>query len=794
MERDDQFEMTFTDSDSCTSYEISSKAYPRFRYVKDRLQSFYPRFLKTVEKLPKVLKWMDLVQNIGENVQPLVENKPEVILFGPDHTLVQKDSILANKSGLEEMDCTVTIFPRTELLKHVSSSKPQVLVYTCTADQVKKVSVYLEMELSACGLDSVLLLPDVKGFKKEEAQVLLKEVFRSMSDTARDLWNSKVIVNITDQSLSTGINNILEMRLVREFQKIDRIIDELLSIRRHFQVVVFEEDYLVSSLVKGIFRNKKLVQDLMDAANNAEGGDYFIPVQKQIVHFIEMAVATQFSLEFKIATGIVHAMLEDSNFRKNCKSQVSATTSLSIENELSEIYMESQTDEDVWSKETNEGRTEKMETDEEPQTSKRKHRYKRDMSVSVERAKMLIKDLQAVLKTAELLIHSVSESLTILSQMQFEVNGVLSDTIICSEEERNILTIIEHGKVAEMVTDEQKTEDPLEFWIDKLMSLYEVQGCGDYFGKLVVFISDPSSASEMRDVFANIGKCLAGCPYDYDVKIVTMPLKTNTFADPDQEDGNRNRTGALPFKAGQKVCFQGRSGTLGLFVNDTLNQSVYFVTNGHLVSFTGTQPVNVISEDSSIMEIGRQTWNYQKDGIDIGAVKVQGNLLERCALTFEDWYGKQCPYMMLDTKKFQRVKRDGKLVGKLVGKHVLKRGAQTGLTIGVIASQTMTLKEDGIIKTYNYVISPLPNSDVDAVFAKEGDSGSVVSLRTIDTNPIFIIAMLIGGMIESRPGNAIAQDFRPNVAEIERLCLTFSLMDGIDALNNTYELNLDINS
>ncbi|KAK3576595.1 hypothetical protein CHS0354_011273 [Potamilus streckersoni] len=36
------------------------------------------------------------------------------------------------------MDCTVTIFPRTELLKHVSSSKPQVLVYTCAADQIEE--------------------------------------------------------------------------------------------------------------------------------------------------------------------------------------------------------------------------------------------------------------------------------------------------------------------------------------------------------------------------------------------------------------------------------------------------------------------------------------------------------------------------------------------------------------------------------------------------------------------------------------------------------------------------------
>ncbi|KAL3857774.1 hypothetical protein ACJMK2_012411 [Sinanodonta woodiana] len=781
MERDENSEMTFTDSDSCTSYEVSSKAYPRFRFVQDRLQSFYPRFLNTIEKLPKVLKWMDLVKNIGERVQPLVENKPEVILFGPKHTLVLKDSILANKSGLEEMDCTVTTFPRTELLKHVSTSKPQVLVYTCSAFEVKKVSLYLEKELSACGLDSVLLLADFGGFNKEEGQIMLEEVFRSMPGKARDLWINKVIVNITVQSLSSGISNSLEMRLVTEFQRIDRCLCELLSIRRQFEVVVFKDDYLVGSLIKGIFQNKELVVDLKEVATNAEDGEYFMLIQKQIIHFIERAVTKQFSLEFKIAAGHVHSLLEDFNFRQKCNSHVSPTTWRNIESEVSEISIESRTIEDDSSKEIDEERIKKMETDEEQLTSKRE-----DMSVTEERVKTLIHDINSVYKDAELLIHSVSESLTVLSQLQFEVKGVLKDTIIYSEDERNMLTIEKHGTVEGMVTDEQKTEDRFEFWIDKLMILNEVQGCGDYFGKLVVFISDPSNTEQKRDVFANIRKCLAGYPYDYDVKI----MKFKTFADIDRQDGNRNRMAALDFKAAQKVRFQGKSGTLGLFVKDTSEQSVYCLTSGHVVSSTETYPFHVIAEDGSVTEIGNLTWNYQNNMIDIGAVKVHGNLVQLCDLTFEDQYGNQCPYMMLDT---------GKLPSKkLLGKLVFKRGARTGLTFGIISSLNMKFKEHieehTIIRKCNIIISPLREPNVNQVFAVEGDSGSVVSLCTIDMNSILIIAMLIGGMLELRPGNARVGDFQLKMAETEKPCLTFSLMDGIDALNMTYDLNLDINS
>ncbi|KAK3576596.1 hypothetical protein CHS0354_011274 [Potamilus streckersoni] len=249
--------------------------------------------------------------------------------------------------------------------------------------------------------------------------------------------------------------------------------------------------------------------------------------------------------------------------------------------------------------------------------------------------------------------------------MQFEVNGVLSNTIIYSEEERNILTIIEHDKVEGMVT------------------LYEVQGCGDYFGKLVIFISDASSAAEKRDL-----------------------------------------------------------------------------TNGHLV-FGGGEVLQVVNDDASETEIGRETWQYLNGVIDIAAVKVQTNLVERCDLVYEDQHGNQCSYMVVDTKQFPS--------RKLVGKPVLKE-----------------------VQTLHLPLAPSPDPDLDVVFAKEDDIGSVVSLCTPETNPVYIIAMLIGGKFELRAANDSVQDSLLNEKGTERLCLTFSLMDGIDTLNEIYQLNLDI--
>ncbi|KAK3576588.1 hypothetical protein CHS0354_011264 [Potamilus streckersoni] len=749
-------EVTYKDSELCTFYEFPSKAFPRFRFIQDNLISFYPRFKRTVENLPDCLKWKGPMKDISKKVERLEQSMPAIILFGEKHSMIQVEQIVASTKRLSENEIKTGRFSRMDLALRVSVDTPQIRVYQCSSDQVVQEIIHLlETELPKTGTDNVLLMIDVEGQYENEGVALREKIIASLTDAPRKFWKDKMIINTVNQAISTKISNHLEMYILKEFKRIDDCIREVLSIRRNMEgISSFERDLL--SEVKKFFQNKIVVQDMMNLAYQEKGNEQFL--KDQIIWFIQREVSAEFHIQFKMATGYIHAMLEEVEFKEECKTNISATTWLSIESELSETYMESQQSEKP------------METDN--QTGK-KYQKLRKTSVKQEpsdkRAIMLVKDLQPVLKKVRMFLKGVQEGLKTLSQLQIELKVIFRNTIFSPEKEAKRM---------------KKVLDELENWKKKLMELPEVQGCGDHFGNLIIFISKEKSKREEQEVKQKIDMFLTECPYDYDVKYSTKP---RTFANPKQV-GACNSI----FKAGQKIRWRDhdghvRHGTLGIFVLGKKEQTVYFVTNGHVV--IGEGKVDISVKEESYVEFGTEMWSYIGELVDIAAVKVKSNMLSQCMFHFENYYGEQCSYVVLNTSE--------DTFEQLVGQKVYKRGAETGLRVGIVSSKSIQLKEEGTIKTYSMVISPLPGSKPEkAEFAKEGDSGSVVSLYTADEITIGVIAMIIGGFElkptqdEKEPSKSQDnQDFEQNE---EKLCLSFSLMEGVSALNKTHELDLKI--
>ncbi|KAK3576592.1 hypothetical protein CHS0354_011270 [Potamilus streckersoni] len=749
-------EVTDKDSKFCTFYEFPSKAFPRFRFIQDNLISFYPRFKRTIENLPVCLKWKELMEDLSKHVEPLEQSLPEVILFGEKHSMIQVEQIVANSKRLSENEFKTSRFSRQDLPLHVSVDTPQVFIYKCSSDQVVQEIIHLlETELPKTGTDNVLLLIDVEGQYENEGVALREKIIASLNDAPRKFWKDKMIINTVNQAISTKISNHLEMYILKEFKRIDDCIREVLSIRRNMEGISFFQIDLLSE-VKKFFQNKITVQDMMNLAYQEKGNKLFL--KDQIIWFIQREVSAEFHVQFKMATGYIHAMLEEVKFKEECKTNISPTTWLSIESELSETYMESQ-------------RSEKpMETDN--QTSK-KFRKLRKTSVKQEpsdkRAIMLVKDLQPVLKKVRIFLKGVQEGLKTLSQLQFELKGIFRNTIFSPEKEAKRM---------------KKVPDELENWKKKLMLLPEVQGCGDHFGNLIVFISKEKSKREEQEVKQKINTFLTECPYDYDIKYSTKP---RTFANPKQ-GGTCNSI----FKAGQKIRWRDhdghvRHGTLGIFVLGKKEQSVYFVTNGHVV--IGKGKVDISVKEESYEEFGTEMWSYIGELIDIAAVKVKSNMLSQCIFHFENYYGEQCSYVVLNTSE--------DTFEQLVGQKVYKRGAETGLRVGIVSSKSIQLKEERTIKTYSMVISPLPGSKPEETeFAKEGDSGSVVSRYTDEENTSEILAMITGGLElkltqdEREPSKS--QDNQDSEQNEEKLYFSFSLMEGVSALNKTHKLDLKI--
>ncbi|KAL3857776.1 hypothetical protein ACJMK2_012413 [Sinanodonta woodiana] len=739
--------MTDKDSDFCTIYEFPSKAFPRFRYIQDNLKSFYPRFQKAVEILPVCLKWKDLIKDVSKKAKVLEQSKPEVILFGGKHSMIKAEQIVFNMNRLKKDEFKASTFSRKDLPSRVSIDKPQVLVYRCLSDQVvQEIILLLEKGLPITETVNVHLLIDAGEQSENEGWVLQEKIIASLSGALRKFWKDKMIVITVNQALSTMISNHLESFMLNEFNRIDDCIRELLSVQRNMEAISSFGRDLISE-VKKFLQNKEVVQDLMYLAYQKEGRNQFL--QDQILLLIQREVSEEFHAQFKMAAGDIHAMLEEKKFKEECKTNISPSTWSSIQSYLSGDNMENQQSE------------EPMGTYHETGKKFLKHRKiskkQQQSKLSDNRAKTLMMDLQPVLEKGKKYIQEVQVKLKTLSHLQFELNGILKNTISNPTKEVPDISY------------------KLENWTKKLLELPEVQGCGDHFGNLIVFISKENDKRKEQEVKQKIDMCLSGCPYDYDIKYISKP---RTFANP-RQGGACN----LIFKAGQKIRWRDqdghvRHGTLGIFVQGKKERSVYFVTNGHVVIGEGRVDISV--QEESYQELGTEIWNITNGFIDIAAVKVKSNMHIHCMFHYENYHGEQSSYVVLNTSD--------DTLDKLVGQKVYKRGAETGLRVGIISSKSIKMKEDELIKTYNLVISPLAMTESEeAEFAREGDSGSVVSLYTAEENSSEILAMIIGGFeLKPSEGSQIPEQNE------EKLCFSFSLMEGVSALNRTYKLDLEV--
>ncbi|KAK3576587.1 hypothetical protein CHS0354_011263 [Potamilus streckersoni] len=756
----EDMKMTFGDSEFCTFYEFPSKAFPGFRFIQDNLISFYPRFRRTVENLPLCLKWKDLLEDLSKHVEPLEQSLPEVILFGEKHSMIQVEQIVASINMLGKKEFKRDTFSRKDLLSHLSADRPQVIIYRCSSDQVQQEINHLEKELPKTGIDNMFLLIDVGGQSEHEGRVFLEEIINSLVDSAKKLWKDRLILNTSAQDISERITSHLEMCILKICKRIDDCIGEILSVQRKGESISILESDLVSAVNK-FLQNKKVVQDFMNLAYQKEGSYQFI--KKHVIWLIQGEVSTIFHAQFKMAAGDVHAMLDEVKFEEECKTKISPATWLSILSHLSETYMES-----IQSEES-------METDSQTGKHYQKKRRSRDQQQScqsVKRAKMLMKDIKPVLKEVKRFLWSVQEELKTLSHLQFELKEVLESTI---------------NEAKEIKKEVPDTTESIESWKNKLIQMDEVQGCGDYFGTLLIFISNQNSIAKEKEVKQKIVKVLSGCPYDYDIKFSTRP---KTFANPKQ-GGASNQMQQLNFKAGDKLRWQNEKGqlihgTLGMFIRGINGLSVYFVTNGHVVNGKGKCYISV--NDDYYEELGTDKWDHYNGFIDIAALKVKSSMLAHCMLHYENYYGEQCSNVTFKNSEDSR---------SLVGKKVFKRGAETGLTLGIISSKSVQLKKEGTIDTYNTLISPLPGSKPEeGEFAKEGDSGSIISLYRVPKNTAVIVAMIIGGF-DLRPtleeqNLSNSGDNQAAKQNEEKLYLSFSLMEGVNALNKKHELDLKI--
>ncbi|KAL3857777.1 hypothetical protein ACJMK2_012414 [Sinanodonta woodiana] len=746
---DQDMEMTFGDSEFCTFYEFPSKAFPGFRYIQYNLISFYPRFQRTVENLPICLKWKELLEDLSRNVGPLEQSKPEVILFGEKHSMVKTEQIVTDINQLGSNELKRDTFSRKNLHAHVSADKPQVIIYRCSSDQVQQEITHLKEELPETGLNNILLLIDVGGQSEQEGRAFMEEMIVTLSDTS---WRDKMIINTPGHDLITRISSHLEMCMLKICKRIYDCIGELLSVQRKVGSTSIIKSNLVS-VVSKFFRSKIVVQDLMNLAYQRQGKDQFL--KEQIILLIQRVVSEEFHAQFKMAAGDIHAMLKEMKFKKECKKQISPSTWLGIKSQLSSVYVESQRSEESMETETETGKR-------SPQN--RRSRYRKKIRPSILRAKMLLKDLQPVLKEVKRFLWGVQEALKTLSQLQFELEDILESYIPQTKKLKN------------------DVPDQTKRWTDKLLLMDEVQGCGDYFGNLIVFILNQNSIAKEQEVKQKIAMCLSGCPYDYDIKFTSKP---RTFANLTQS-GSGSQIPHSILRAGDKIRWVDKlgtvsHGTLGIFILGKEEQSVYFVTNKHVVNGEGKCYICVT--DDSYDEIGTVKWESWDGYIDIAAVEVNSNMCGNCIFDYENYYGERRSYVIMKTSE--------DTLDSLVRKKIFKRGAETGLTVGIISSKSIQMKEEGMIKTYNTLLSPLPGSKPEeAEIFKEGDSGSVVSLFQADDKITVVMSMIIGAF-EVKQTQEEREQSEEN-QKVEKLIIAFFLMDGLDNLNRTHGLDLKI--
>ncbi|KAL3857795.1 hypothetical protein ACJMK2_012430 [Sinanodonta woodiana] len=312
----------------------------------------------------------------------------------------------------------------------------------------------------------------------------------------------------------------------------------------------------------------------------------------------------------------------------------------------------------------------------------------------------------------------------------------------------------------------------MEKWRERVERIKDVQSVSHMFGSLCVFVKNTESRDREKEVRMQIRKYLIDYPGEYVVEVVSQASFSGRHVHGNCSeiligDGFRNRHGSR--------------GTIGLFMYEDGNDStgLHFVTSSHTVLHSD----EVVTNEMRPVHLGKTSHSLTtEDGlIDIAAIQIARNMQHRCNVFFQE-NNETCDGMILDMKGIRKLKE---------GKHVFKRGSETGETKGCIISQDFTKVG---IQEHNFLVGLLaePNEPAKSrVFAKEGDSGAVLYLKTPDGEVQYIAILM--GKLDIRPTEDQSYlSFTDLAKRVGPPIVTTCLQEGLNKLEQKFGVKLTL--
>ncbi|XP_053390097.1 uncharacterized protein LOC128553018 [Mercenaria mercenaria] len=340
----------------------------------------------------------------------------------------------------------------------------------------------------------------------------------------------------------------------------------------------------------------------------------------------------------------------------------------------------------------------------------------------------LRKDIQAVLREFERVIYCAGRIASTMKKMLYEISGYLYRSVIKEEADMKKMQVAIPALLRESI-----------------MAIDGVFGIGTIYGQLEVHLKNMEHEREavvQRKVCEMINNFKFTQPYRV-VRVLQEPEK-------------------FCFETGyhieylRDVAFH-LSGTLGGFVYDG-DGNLYGLTCAHAQQYVLIKNGIFPNDDNRSL-------------IDIAAVKVLGNIQQRCSINLKDEDGKKKP-----TELCKPTELYTKAPNEIVTEQAYKYGAGSNLTKGIICSADFTIRLGRAESDHLVLIDCLPGSD-DGPYATEGDSGSITCITDVGKHAVKIkaVSMLCHGRY---------------LIDDSELCVTFLLRKGLEKLQKSAGVEL----
>ncbi|KAK3576579.1 hypothetical protein CHS0354_011257 [Potamilus streckersoni] len=659
-------EMGFNDEEYCTLFRLPSEAYPKFKYYRERLKDFYPRLIRTIERLPNGLRSDDELQSLNKRIQSVTSSPHlEIAVFGPGNTKFALQQLLKDYTEYDEERKSLHLTDIEGWNEGEAKMKPFIGIYTMSSSDISKFKVserphWLEKRFQCC--EHVWFIRDRPNDKKDAILAHLQEEFK--------MYNTGKIVVFQSEgdALSTTLSKILEEIMVMAFIHIETYmlsVTKVSNLRGNRAITSNElfADFRMS--IERMLTDADLLTIYPKETNRSCFGSCL--ADRGAILLVSKLVQI-----FKMPGPTIHSFLYDTKFREAITNIL-----LSLHDILESRCKVDQTrSKKEWTlQEYPQDKGNSMDGNSSQSQSKVTHKQMQDEMPKVDIFDAEFEKLKTQIELNIRVIKRAQPTMQILKRQHFELKGILKQTSI------HHCTDSEFSEESDSTGLSVKSKDPFETWTQDLRKeLTDVHfTTGNLFGNFCIFINDPKIKDLKEEVKRKIEKVLFNFPYEYEVRIIDKPL---LFAN-GHDDANTQQNVINVFKLGMSCRSQGmtEAGTIGLFLKER-NEPFgrFFITSAHVVPNRGNQ-VEVCSGGTDWVNLGFaiEVIPSTEKLIDITAVEVLEALRLNCEVNLKDEQtGRIIRAVVCDTTREQ--------LTKIEGQEVYKMGATTGLTSGIVSS------------------------------------------------------------------------------------------------------------